>query len=141
LGTGHASLEPGFLFQHRFTDSLTLFGELKDWIALGGTEGAAGNVLRYGLGVSYDLWENQNSRVTPVVEVVGWTVLSGKFGGKIPPLSPVLFEAAGDTIVNLKLGCAYTWREKAQLYVGYGFALTNEVWYQDVRRVQLRFMF
>ena len=37
-----------------------------------------GNLIRYGLGTSYIIAQGRWGYVAPVVEVVGWTVLSGK---------------------------------------------------------------
>ena len=55
----------------------TVFGEVRDWIATDGSD-FAGNVLRYGVGVGYDVYRSCTWRITPVLEGVGWTVLSGK---------------------------------------------------------------
>lgn len=152
LGTGHVSLMPGILFQRRASSRLTFFGELHDWIAVGATRifdaagndtghRVGGNVLRYGLGAGYDLYSCGRGcnaeRLTAVSEVVGWTVLNG-FGyrpsdlavGPDPP-----FDMDGDTIVNIKVGARYT-VGRDSLYAGYGFAVTDDVWYDDIIRVQ-----
>ena len=77
--------------------------------------------------------------------VVGWTVLSGKesdeFGNVI--------NAAGDTIVNAKFGVRFGFGQLMQpggldrvdLYVGYGRALTGDVWYKDMLRAEFRVRF
>ena len=61
----------------------------------------------------------------------------------------VVHNAAGETIVNAKFGIragfGQDWSNKllnnSELYVGYGRALTGDVWYKDIIRVeyQLRF--
>jgi len=137
LGTNHPSIEPALLFNQRLSDRLVLEGEFRDWIPLGGSN-FAGNVLRYGLGIGYQTHPCPNVRVTPVVEFVGWTVLSGKESAGISDL-PV--SAVGDTIVNAKAGVRTTFGERSDIYVGYGHALTGAVWYKDIVRAELRLRF
>lgn len=160
LGTGHVSLEPGVLFFHRLTDRAVLEGEVRDWIPISDSqfngEDFAGNVLRYGLGLGYDVVQDCNScrqprRLTAVTEVVGWTILNG-FGfdgsafldaqanGGAPIDSDFVFDASGDTIVNIKVGARYTSGPKS-LYVGYGRALTGDVWYENILRLEYRAAF
>ena len=139
LGNDHVSLEPALLLYRRLGDRLRLEGELRYWIPIGGTD-FAGDIVRYGIGFSYgerpadDLW------LTPVVEVVGWTVLDGA-QSVAPPLPPVVQDAAGDTIVNIKLGARLGLGNVADLYTGYGRALTGDVWYKDIWRTELRFAY
>jgi hypothetical protein len=139
LGNDHVSLEPALLAYRKLSDRLRIEGELRCWIPIDGTD-FAGSIVRYGAGFSYgerpadDLW------LTPVVEVVGWTVLDGQ-QAVAPPLPPVVQDAAGDTIVNLKLGVRLGLGNLADLYTGYGRALTGDVWYKDIWRTELRFAF
>ena len=91
LSTGHTSLEPGLLYYGHPTDRLYVQAQLRDWIPIDGSRSVIdgkdfnGNVLIYGLGVGYDVYNRCNLRVTPITEVVGWTVINGleSFGGPI----------------------------------------------------------
>ena len=143
LGTNHPSLEPAFLVFQRLTDRLYLNGEIRDWIPVHATD-FAGNVLRYGVGLTYNMVLTEHLRVAPVSEFVGWSVLSGK---KLDPgVGPV--SAAHDTIVNAKIGLRialgnYTQagggsalNDRQSLYFGYGRALTGDHWYKDILRVE-----
>lgn len=135
LGTDHVSLEPAVLLYQRLTDQLTLEAELRDWIPIGGTD-FAGNVIRYGVGLSYEIYKCDNIRIAPVGELVGWSVLSGKelaAGGVV--------SAAGDTIVNAKAGVRIGFGEHSDIYLGYGRALTGTVWYKDIVRLEYRLSF
>ena len=51
-----------------------------------------------------------------------------------------LFEAdeVGDTIVNLKIGTRIRGNFSGSFYLGYGFPLTDDVWYDDVFRFEYR---
>jgi hypothetical protein len=140
LGTDHVSLEPAFLFYKPLSERLRLEGELRDWIPIGGTD-FAGNVVRYGLGLTYDLCRVGKVWVEPVTEFVGWTVLGGKENVVSPSGAVVVDDAAGDSILNVKLGARLRFSERADIYAGYGRALTGERWYEDVYRVELRLRF
>jgi hypothetical protein len=136
LGTGHVSLEPAVLYNRALTDVLHLEAELRDWVPVGGTD-FEGNVVRYGVGASYDIYKTEDLRVAPVAEFVGWTVLSGKDDAENENL---VKSAAGETILNLKLGLRGR-SEFGEVYVGYGRALTGTVWYKDIIRFEYRFLF
>lgn len=145
LGTDHVSLEPALLFFRQLTSRLAFEGELRDWIPIGGTD-FAGNVLRYGGGLGYRVWDRGTTRVTPIAEFVGWTVLGGK---EFAFPEGTISSAAGDTILNAKFGvrtgigelASTTLRNRAELYVGYGRALTGDVWYKDIMRLEFRLNF
>ncbi len=152
LGTGHSTVEVGLLFQQRCRDRWTVFGEVQDWIAINASRidtGQAtnpnaaldgqlfgGNVLRYGLGLGYDVWTSGNrckpSSVTAVFEVVGWSVLDG-FKSNV---QQEILDAQGDTIINGKYGLRFNHRRNT-VYLGYGTAWTNEQWYSDILRLEL----
>jgi hypothetical protein len=140
LGTNHVSLEPALLLFQRLTDRLTFEGELRDWIPIGGTD-FEGNVVRYGVSLSYLALRREKLRVAPVLEFVGWTVLGGKEEAVATPLNWTVEDAAGDTIINAKVGVRLKYGERSDLYVGYGRALTGDVWYKDILRVEYRLAF
>jgi hypothetical protein len=140
LGTSHASVEPALLYYRRLDDRLILEGELRVWVPIGGSE-LAGDVLRYGLGLSYDLCRTEHMTFRPVVEFVGWTVLSGKETVTTPAGDLVLKDAAGDDILNVKLGMRTFLGDRLDFYAGYGRALTGTRWYEDIIRVELRWSF
>ena len=137
LGTNHVSLEPGVLFYRRIGERIGLEAEFKDWISVGGTN-FAGNVLQYGGGIGYDVYRCRGWTVTPTLEMVGWTVLTGRQTDITT--TTLSSSASGDFIVNVKPGVRVR-RNKHSLYAGYGRALTGDVWYQDIFRVEYRLDF
>lgn len=142
LGTDHYSLEPGLLLQRELGPRLTGYGEIKDWIALDGSDGFAGNVLQYGLGASYRLSNDCDCpRLSAVAEFVGWTVLNGGSAITLPGPITQFVDATGDTIVNAKVGLRWRLSESWDVYGGYGRALTDQEWYSDVLRLELRQVF
>lgn len=153
LGTDHASIEPGLLYFGQLNERWTMAAELRYWVPVDGTSGRgtgfsedySGDVIRYGLGFGYDIPLASGTVVTPVVEVVGWSVLGGlalssadgtPFGTTFPGFG--YREVDGDNIANLKFGLRFGFNNKNSLYVGYGAALTDDVWYDDVIRVEFR---
>lgn len=136
LGTDHWTIEPALLYTRQLSDKVTLYGEFGEFIPIDGTD-FAGDVLFYGLGLGYTLQNSNNLFVMPVVEFVGWTVLNGQeFDGQILQS----FNAGGDTIINGKLGVR-AGGPRHDVYLGYGRALTGEVWYEDIARFEYRFKF
>jgi hypothetical protein len=140
LGTDHVSLEPALLAWDRLTERVCVYGELRYWIPIGGTD-FAGDVIRYGIGISYGKPCAEGFWVTPVVELVGWTVLDGKESVSTIPLVSGVNDASGDTIVNAKFGARLGYGSRADFYAGYGRALTGDVWYKDILRVEFRLLF
>jgi hypothetical protein len=145
LGTGNWWIEPGLLWLEQFTPRLQLFGQVKDQIYLTRQSDFTGNVLSYGLGTSYMAAYGRWGYVAPVAEFVGWTVLGGKELADGQAVS-----ARGATIVNAKLGARIGFGPtcpgqflptRSDLYLGYGRALTGEVWYTDIVRVEYRMRF
>ena len=171
LGTEHASIEPALLFQRNaersswfgefrawipispnkevFPPGEDSGGELRDY---------AGTILRYGLGTSFDVCQSgcqcHRRRTTLVTEFVGWTILDGLKERSLTPTEPVFdpdgninpnfrdeyASARGDTIVNAKVGLRWS-TPRDSIYVGYGRALTGDVWYENMLRAQYTIRF
>jgi hypothetical protein len=150
LGTDHVSLEPGILYHEGSGDRVTAEAEVKLWIPTGGasnentpitsTEHYYGNVLRYGAGIGYDATPDAQVRFTPVVELVGWRVLGGIsiWTPDGTPANADVTEADGTNIVNVKIGARFGVRQSDAIYVGWGTALTDDHWYDNIFRVEYR---
>ncbi len=144
LGTEHFSVEPALLVNYQIFKFLTLEGEGRFWAPLGGTD-FAGNVVRYGVGLAYGQPAAQKIWVAPVVEAVGWTVLSGQAmavtASGSRPHQWAVEDAAGTTIVNVYGGLRVMLGSQASFYAGYGRALTGPAWSKDIWRLEFRFFF
>ncbi len=161
LGTEHVSLEPALLYFVQANPRATLEGELRAWIPIDGSTGDgtnagappldggldspideySGEIIRYGVGFGYDLAPAGSAvSFAPVVEVVGWSVLGGiQTGSATGTLrNKWVADPAKTTIVNLKLGARLGFGTGQSIYVGYGEALTKEVWYERTIRVEYR---
>jgi hypothetical protein len=144
LGTNHYSIEPSVLYYQRVTDRMSVEAQLGDWHPIGGdagvpitdSEGFAGDVFEYGIGPSYQLYRGEHVRFTPVVELFGWRVLGG-----FQTLKPGFSEASGTNIVNLKAGVRTSIGSRNSFYVGFGQALTHDLWYKHIIRLEYRYTF
>ena len=74
--------------------------------------------------------------MAPVVELVGWHVMSGNQ----TPADLGNFDASGTNIVNLKIGVRFV-VDQGSFYAGYGHALTDAAWYTDIVRFEYRYSF
>jgi hypothetical protein len=140
LGTNHVSVEPALLAYHRVTSRLAAEAEFRTWVPVGGTD-FAGDIVRYGAGVHYDLCQLGSVSLAPVAEVVGWTVLNGKTAVVPPDGVPFVEDAGGQTIVNVKLGLRTRFGNRVDLYTGYGRPITGNRWYENTIRVELRVLY
>jgi hypothetical protein len=141
LGTNHATVEPSLLYAERPNDRFTIEAEFGDVIPTGGSAGVptsspdkfSSAVIYYGIGPSYEVYRSSSVRVAPVVELVGWHVMSG-FQTTTGTDSPV----GGWDIVNLKFGARVMFNDSGSIYIGYGHALTTDAWYKNILRLEYR---
>ena len=165
MGTGHASVEPALLYLNRLGGGpWTLETELRLWVPLSGSadpvtgleldgipddevpfrsfktgigtedpidnDDFAGEIVRFGVGLS-----RHGRTVDPVVEIVGWRILGGY--ATVPDF-PFFEDVSGTTIANLKVGLRLSTASTGSLYLGYGLALTDDIWYDDIIRLEFR---
>ncbi|MBI1830634.1 MAG: transporter [Planctomycetes bacterium] len=140
LGTSHWSIEPGLLAAYRFSENVHLEGEFRYWIPLT-RDDFAGNILRYGAGLSYGQRKPNGFWYMPVVEGIGWTVLSGKTIVASSSDAFVIQEARDQTIFNGYLGVRVGYGKNTDMYIGYGRAFTGHAWARDMVRVEFRFSY
>ncbi len=153
LGTGHVTLEPGLLVFQRLSDRLYFSGQFLDWIPVGGSD-FAGNILIYGVGLTYNIVLTDHLRIAPVNEFVGWTILNGQeyVMTKQAPSGTVL-PVGGQSILNEKIGLRIglgnysqagggsALNDRHSLYVGYGVAVTGDAWYRQTFRLEYNLWF
>lgn len=159
LGTHHYSIEPSLLYHQRLSERWAVEYQIGDWIPIGGSMGLAfgapapskfaGNVLFYGLGPSYQLVRGAHVRVAPVLEFLDWKVLGGLqttnplpvIGCKNDRPNGCSRDASGTNIVNLKLGARTSIGDHDSFYLGFGEAVSHDVWYDHIVRAEYRHSF
>lgn len=149
VGTGNTTIDFSLLYDQKIGSKTWLYAELNDWqtldaVTMSGTDVPAdlasqdANILRFGIGLGYDVFDCSTScqtrKLTFLFETVTWTVLDGVTVG-IDSANPSIEDAVGDTIVNGKYGARYT-RDNNSLYVGYGHNWSSERWYSDLLRLE-----
>jgi hypothetical protein len=139
LGTNHSTIEPALLLNNALGNRAAIESQIGYWLPLDGSKPLpnttgdkfSGSVFYYGIGPSYEVYRNRSVGLAPVVELIGWHVISGsETGGNA--------DASGINIVNLKIGARVSWNNRGSVYVGWGHALTDASWYEDIIRFEFR---
>lgn len=143
IGAGHTSLEPGMLARYKWSDELFWHGELRFMFPLGGTPGYQGEVLRYGLGWSHLLYENDSFAILDTVEFVGWTVLDGQ---KFDFERLVAVDIAGDHIFHIYPGLRFVKDSGGdlgvcELGVSGTVGMGSSSWYDGMLRFEMRWIY
>jgi len=139
LGNGHVSMEPGLLFRYQYSPETYLHSELKYWFPIAGDPDYSGQVLRYGFGWSHVAYDNDDVAILPTLEVVGWAVLDGL---ETDPFGlPVAIDP--EAILNIYPGVRFFLSEecpfgKFEVGVSGGITLTQNHWYEELVRLDLR---
>lgn len=140
LGTDHWSVEPAILYSTTMGDLLGLEAQFGSVIPLDGSKGVptsspdkfSGSIIYYGVGPSLVIYSSGTTQLAPVVELVGWHVVDGYSTAEGP--------AKGTDIVNLKVGARVAFGA-GSIYAGWGKALTDATWYDELVRVEFRYGF
>lgn len=141
LGTGHSVIEPSLLLWQKLSQDFTLESEIRSWIPVGGLN-YSGFTLRYGLGLSYDLYRAENISIKPVTELIGWSTLRGlqsDFIDSLPTFQTT--SSAIGTVMESAWGVRGTVYGNCDYYAGYSFALTTPTWFEHNLRAELRWRF
>jgi hypothetical protein len=142
LGTNHTSIAPELLYFQRVTGRFSFEGQVGDSHPIGNdTPGFPGDVFTYGIGPSYIIYSSEKVNIAPVIEFVGWRVLGGMENnaaliGVVTPL-PVQ-STNGINIFNIKGGFRTSVGKHDSFYVGFGQAVTHQVWYKHIIRLEYR---
>jgi hypothetical protein len=147
LGTNHYTIEPTVLFYQRLSDRTAIEAEAGDSHPFGGTiyyatpssppRNFAADVAMYGIGPSYELIRRDTYSLAPVLELVSWHV----FGGLQTNSAGVVQSAAGINVLNAKLGARASFSNGSSIYAGYGRAITSDIWYRNLFRIEYRHVF
>ena len=133
LGTDHWSVEPALLYHER-ASIVSIEAQLGEIFPTDGSAGLptsspdkfAGKILYWGVGPSVEIFRRGDTAIAPVVEFVGWHFVDG-------------FQTAtsvkGLDVVNVKIGGRVLFAGRSSLYAGWGHALTQKWWYENIVRL------
>jgi outer membrane putative beta-barrel porin/alpha-amylase len=141
LGTHHWSIDPSILYSTQLGERANIEAVFGTVLPTDGSAGLpttspdkfAGKVIYYGVGPSVDVYTNGITHVAPVVELVGWHVVDGFSTSAGGP-------ANGTDIFNIKIGGRIAAGPNS-IYVGWGKALTDSAWYDQILRFEYRYGF
>jgi|GEM_PF-479184 len=144
LGNAHVSLEPSLLYYRRLSDYWLFQSQIGDFQPVDVT-GFASNVLQFGAGVGYLMYQGCDVSIMPTMEVVSWVFLGGrKFNPDVGESS-----ASGDRITNIKPGVRIGFGEsnhpmglqRQSVYAGFGIPVTSDKFYTSLFRLEYRVVF
>ncbi|MBX3439327.1 MAG: hypothetical protein KF861_17695, partial [Planctomycetaceae bacterium] len=142
LGTGHVSMEPGLLARYRWTDEAYFHSQLRYVIPLSGTGNFPGQVLIWGVGMSWIWYETDAFAMLPTFEVVGMSFLDGErttaTGAKI--------DVDGETTVELLPGLRFVLGPQGDLGlpeigISSGASVGDSGWFSGRIRLEARWNF
>lgn len=143
LGTGHVSMEHGFLLRYQSTPLTFWHSELKFWFPIAGDPNHSGPVLQTGLGVSHVWYDSDAFAILPTLEIQHWTVLDGMVtqfpGTNAAPID-------GMQIWNLAPGVRMVFDRTGEfglfeLGIGSSLGVTDNRLYDALLRFDVRFSF
>ncbi len=141
LGTGHASLEPGFAWRYKWSRVTYIHGDLKFWIPLGADDAHAGEVLSYGVAMSHVWRETDSWAIMPTIEFVGHSFLDGQ--KTLPgPLGLTEF-VDPEGIFSIHPGVRYVWDKGSdcgiqEFGIFSGIGVSSDTLYENLLRAELR---
>jgi hypothetical protein len=140
LSTDHFSVEPGLLFYLRPIAWLALEGQCRYWVPITGTD-FSGELLDYGLGVSFGERSYTDFWFTPVAELEAWTMLNGKEMVTLPDGVGTVRGSSGETICNAMGGVRFGFGDNGDIYIGGGHSVTGDAWQHYFWRIEFRVRF
>src|SRR5262249_7736036 len=142
VGTGHVSLEPGFLTAIKLTPGLYFQGEGAYWFPIGGDAGAQGPVFHYHFSLNKLLWCcGHDIQLIGTCELNGWEILGGGYTDPNFARTPKFSAKNIGTIVSVGPGVRLVICDKIDFGVGAAFALTDQSMGDEALRAEFRWRF
>jgi hypothetical protein len=143
LGTGHVSMEPGFLCRFKVNELTYLHSQWELRFPIAGDPMYSGPSFTWGVGVSHLWYESDTFAMIPTLEFINTYIMDGQV---TPPGSPVPVDVRGDGIYNLGPGLRTVWDTGGdlgivELGVNSFFAVGSDGWFDAMFRFDMRFVF
>jgi hypothetical protein len=144
LGTGHVSMEPGFLASYRWSDETFFHAEAKYLIPIPTSPGEAGTILTWGFGMSHLLYDGDLFAVIPTAELVCYTIFNASETSALPV--PTIQTVEHEVIPTLHFGVRVVsdrFRDIGTVEFGLstGFNLGASGWYEELLRTEIRVLY
>jgi hypothetical protein len=147
-GNGHVSLEPGVAWRYKWSDVTYIHGDLTYWFPIAADPFHSGQMFNYGIGISHIWIDGDKWALMPTLELNAWTLLDGRqtFPGDIDdPLDP-RGEIDTLSILNIHPGLRWVCDTAGdcgvrEFGISSGIAVTEDHWYEEILRLELRWVF
>jgi hypothetical protein len=151
-GNGHMSLEPGVAWRYKWSDVTYIHGDLTYWFPIAADPFHSGQMFNYGIGISHIWIDGDKWAIMPTLELNAWTVVDGRqtFPGETilpPPVDPGGFEEIDTlSILNIHPGLRWVCDTAGdcgvrEFGITSGFTVTEDHWYEEILRIELRWVF
>jgi hypothetical protein len=151
-GNGHVSLEPGVAWRYKWSDVTYIHGDLTYWFPIAADPFHSGQMFNYGIGISHIWIDGDKWAIMPTLELNAWTVVDGRqtFPGETilpPPMDPGGFEEIDTlSILNIHPGLRWVCDTAGdcgvrEFGITSGFTVTEDHWYEEILRIELRWVF
>jgi hypothetical protein len=146
FGTGHASLEPSFLYNVKIGPNTYLQGQTAYWIPVGGDQIWDANILHNHFSLNQVLWHPCGDlQLIGTAELNEWTIFGGQYTvdafGMEGKNGTVFGQSAGGYIISAGPGLRWVLCDKYDLGVGSAFSLTGTAWAHQTIRAEFRMRF
>jgi hypothetical protein len=149
-GNGHVSLEPGVAWRYKWSDVTYIHGDLTYWFPIAADPFHSGQFLNYGIGISHIWMDGDKWALMPTFEINAWTILDGQQTRPVEvldPLNPIFYDEIDTlSILNLHPGLRWVCDTAGdcgvrEFGISSGFTVTEDHWYEEILRLELRWVF
>jgi hypothetical protein len=151
-GNGHVSLEPGVAWRYKWSDVTYFHGDLTYWFPIAADPFHSGQMFNYGIGISHIWIDTDRWALIPTLELNAWTLLDGRQTFPRQPPPPVPMDPGGreeiDTLSILNIHPGLRWVCDTagdcgvrEFGISSGIAVTEDHWYEEILRLEMRWAF
>jgi Putative MetA-pathway of phenol degradation len=147
-GNGHVSLEPGVAWRYKWSDVTYIHGDLTYWFPIAGDLFHSGQMLNYGIGISHIWIDGDKWALMPTLELNAWTVLDGRqtFPFEVDDPADPRGEIDTLSILNIHPGLRWVCDTAGdcgvrEFGISSGFTVTEDHWYEEILRLEMRWVF
>jgi hypothetical protein len=147
-GNGHMSLEPGVAWRYKWSDVTYFHGDLTYWFPIAADPNFSGQMFNYGIGISHIWIDTDKWALMPTLELNAWTILDGRqtFPFEVDVPTDPRGEIDTLSILNIHPGLRWVCDTAGdcgvrEFGISSGIAVTEDHWYEEILRLELRWVF
>ncbi len=147
-GNGHVSLEPGVAWRYKWSDVTYIHGDLTYWFPIAADPFHSGQMFNYGIGISHIWIDGDKWALMPTLELNAWTILDGRQTFPFEFDDPTDPRGEIDTLSVLNIHPGLRWVCDTagdcgvrEFGISSGITVTEDHWYEEILRLELRWVF